>query len=385
MNAQQTWDTEACILSAASRAELIERATILTRYLASNPPVALKDVAYTLNTQLERTQPSRLAIVASSLSELSTRLAMALQRLADPQCVRIKDPNGIYYFQEPLGARGKLAFLFPGEGAQYSNMLLDLCLQFPEVRAWFDLIDRAFVDHPRGYLPSQIIFPIDPRDDTKQLWQMDAAVEAVFTANQALYTLLSRLAIQPDVIVGHSSGEYSALLASGAWRVLNDECLIQPILDLNGVYEQLAARAEIPEAVLLAVGTSNRSLVSKAIEDSAEPLYAAIDNCPHQVVLCGTPSAARRAAEQLQRAGAVCEELPFSRAYHTPLFENFTQPLREFFGRLGHRRAVDRTLFVRDRCAVSDSNPMRSVNLPSCSGHVPCGSAKRSKRCIPQA
>lgn len=334
MNMPRTWDTEACILSAASRAELIERAATLTRYLASNPPVALKDVAYTLNTQLDHTRPSRLAIVASSLPELSNRLATALQRLVDPQCARIKDPNGIYYFQEPLGGRGKLAFLFPGEGAQYPNMLLDLCLQFPEVRAWFDLIDRAFVGHPRGYLPSQIIFPIDLRGDAKQLWQMDAAVEAVFTANQALYTLLSRLAIRPDVIVGHSSGEYSALLASGAWRVPNDECLIQPILDLNGVYEQLVARAEIPEAVLLAVGTSDRSLISKVIEDSVEPLYAALDNCPHQVVLCGTPSAARRAAEQLQRAGAVCEELPFSRAYHTPLFENFTQPLREFFGRL---------------------------------------------------
>ncbi len=334
MISQRTWDTEACLLSATTRVELIERAEGLARFLSSAPAVTLKDIAYTLSTQCAQSQPCQLAIVAASPSELAARLAVAIRRLSDPQCARIKDPSGIYYFQEPLGLGSKLAFLFPGEGAQYPNMLLDLCLHFPEVRAWFDLIDRAFIDHPRQYLPSQVIFALDPSDAAKQLWQMDAAIEVVFTASQALYGLLSRLSIRPDVIVGHSSGEYSALLASGALRIPSDERLIQHILDLNGVYEQSAAHHDIPEALLLAVGAADPALITRTIEQSEAPLYVAVDNCPHQVVLCGTPLAVRRAAEQLQRAGAVCEELPFQRAYHTPLFEPLTQPLREFFGRL---------------------------------------------------
>ena len=67
---------------------------------------------------------------------------------------RIKDRSGIYFFENSLGRQGKLAFLFPGEGSQYVNMLQDLCQHFPEVRDCFDLLDRAFIG-PSPELPAQ--------------------------------------------------------------------------------------------------------------------------------------------------------------------------------------------------------------------------------------
>ena len=153
------WDSEVCLLEAESPAELRGRARLLSEYLeavdATPEAPRLFDVASTLNQQLNQTMPGyRLAVVATSIADLRQKLGRAIERLADPACARIKDVKGIYYAAEPLGRQGKLAFLFPGEGSQYPNMLADLCLHFPEVRAWFDRADQLF-DGPRTWLCAQ--------------------------------------------------------------------------------------------------------------------------------------------------------------------------------------------------------------------------------------
>jgi acyl transferase domain-containing protein/phosphopantetheinyl transferase len=336
---QHRWDTEVCLLQGDSRQDLLHQGEQLHRYVSGAPQVELKDLAYTLNTRRQEA-PYCLALVAASLPEVEHKLAYALQRLADPQCRRIREQRGIYFFQEPLSQQGRLAFLFPGEGSQYTNMLADLCMYFPEVRAWFDLIDRAFSTHRRHYLPSQVLFP-PPRgkerasqeqDDTR-LWQMDCGPEAVFTANQAMFTLLRQLHIQPHVVLGHSTGEYSALFATGANQIASEAQLIQDIIDLNGLYEQLATTGDIPQGVLVAVGGVDRDLVLSLVA-SSDGLYLAMDNCPHQMVLCGTAPVMQQAIEHLQAKGAVCLPLPFNRAYHTPLFQPFCEQLQAFFQRL---------------------------------------------------
>jgi acyl transferase domain-containing protein/phosphopantetheinyl transferase len=336
---QHRWDTEVCLLHGDSRQDLLHQGEQLHRYVSGAPQVELKDLVYTLNT-CRREAPYCLALVAASLPEVEHKLAYALQRLADPQCKRIREQRGIYFFQEPLSQQGRLAFLFPGEGSQYTNMLADLCMHFPEVRAWFDLIDRAFSTHKRNYLPSQVLFP-PPRGkehasqelDDARLWQMDCGPEAVFTANQAMFTLLSQLHIQPHVVLGHSTGEYSALFAAGANQIASEAQLIQDIIDLNGLYEQLAATGDIPQGVLVAVGGVDRDLVLSLVE-SSDGLYLAMDNCPHQMVLCGTAPVMQQAVEHLQTKGAICLPLPFNRAYHTPLFQPFCEQLQAFFQRL---------------------------------------------------
>jgi phosphopantetheine--protein transferase-like protein len=355
---QHRWDTEVCILQGDSRHGLLRQCEQLKTYLAGAPQVALKDLAYTLNAQLR--EPYRLAIVASSLQEVEQKLTYALQRLADPQCTRIKEVSGIYFFEAPLSRQGKLAFLFPGEGSQYTNMLSDLCVHFPEVRAWFDLIDRAFITHQRNYLPSQVIFPpptgkrrLDHQVDEKRLWQMDCGPEVVFTANQALFTLLSKLHLQPQAVLGHSTGEYSAFFASGTMQIDDEAQLIQHILDLNRIYEQLLVKGEIPEGSLIAVGAANRDFVLSLIEQCDGRLHMAMDNCPHQVVLCGTASVTAQAIEQLQSRGAICAALPFSRAYHTPMFKPFCQQLEGFFQ---HVRIVAPKLEVYS-CATARPYP----------------------------
>lgn len=329
------WDSEVFIFEAASRDDLVARIESLRCYLATAPDTALVDLAYTLNTR-DGSGAYRLAVVAASLLELDEKLAFALGRLADAKCVRIKDPTGIYFFEKPLAPAGKVAFLFPGEGAQYPNMLLDLCMHFPEVRLHFDLMDRAFLDNDRGYVPSQLIFPVpgggaNPQPDMEELWQMDGALESVLAANLAAYALLTRLEIHPHAVLGHSAGEFAALLASKTIDVTDSAGVVQLIQGLNRFYRGVSAEGLIPEATLVAVGAREYGTIQETLEKNRSSVFLAMDNCPHQVVLCCLNGVTEGVVQELKEKGVVCNVLRFSRAYHVPLFQRVCDKLEKFF------------------------------------------------------
>lgn len=325
-NHQHHWETEVCIIEAESRDVLINRAARLKEYLEQPEQVSLKDIAFSLNTRLEG-KPSRLAVVASSKEDLSQKLATALARLADPQCSQIKDNGGIYFFDKPL--QGKLAFLFPGEGAQYPNMLNDLCLHFPEVRRCFDMADRALLRGQAKILPSEFIFPrtilaASERSEVERtLWGLDGAVAAVLIGNWAMWTLLKCLQIRPDRIMGHSTGDYSAMSASGTVE-LGRESEAETILEWSKTHHELLERVAVPDATLVAVA-ADAATVMAIVETVGGDLYLAMDNCPHQSVLVGSKAAAAQAVEHLRRQGIIYEILPFDRPYHTPMFQAYAE------------------------------------------------------------
>jgi phosphopantetheine--protein transferase-like protein len=246
--------------------------------------------------------------------------------------------SGIYYEAEPLGREGKLAYLFPGEGAQYPNMLADLCLHFPEVRECFDKADRAYADHPRGYVPSDLIFPRPTLTGQEnwaegRLWSMDGAIEAVLAADLALLSVLEGLGVRPGAVVGHSSGEYAALRAAGLLDLRTEEQWAWFARELNRDYELAASSEGVPRAVLLAVGASRERAEAVAREAGGE-IHVAMDNCPHQVVLAGERGVIERATEIARREGLIAERLPFDRPYHTPMFAPFAAHLRQVIDQL---------------------------------------------------
>jgi malonyl CoA-acyl carrier protein transacylase/phosphopantetheinyl transferase len=204
-----------------------------------------------------------------------------------------------------------------------------LCLHFPEVRACFDLADRPFIDHPRNFLPSDFIFPRPAFSEAdgeqqQQLWRMDGAVEAVLIGNWAMWTLLKNLEIQPDVIVGHSTGDYSAMFASGIIQLKNDEDFLQTILTWNNVHEELAKELTVPDASLVAVAGDAAHLES-VIDQVGGGIHVAMDNCPHQSVMVGAKPQVERAVEVLREQGVIYEILPFDRPYHTSIFKQFAE------------------------------------------------------------
>ena len=352
------WPAEVCTLSSDSRRGLIERLEQLASFLRGKPLVNMKDLAYTLNVGEHADSCYRLAFVASTLEETAERVASALNRISQSGCKRIKDPRGIYFFEKPPPTEGRLAFLFPGEGSQYAGMLSDLCLFFPQVRTWFDLMDRAFVDHPRGCTPSQFVFPLpgeqslggSPQD---RLWQTDGAVEAVFTASQAIFALLETLQIRPDAVVGHSAGDYAALFASGAFRIGSEQQFVRQAREFNRVYEEFAHSGGVPEGILLAVNCADSALLASVAAQTRCNLHLALDNCPHQVIFCGTEEWTTRASAMFRSAGALCQVLPFARAYHTPLFEPVSERLFELLQTLELRPAAVLTY----SCVTADLYP----------------------------
>jgi acyl transferase domain-containing protein/phosphopantetheinyl transferase (holo-ACP synthase) len=339
------WDTEVCIFQGDTRQGLTEQMHRIQQYLEAVPQVSLKDLAYTLNLELQ--QPYRVAIVASSVEDLGRKLERTLQRLAEPQRQQIKDREGVYFFEEPLSQGGKLAFLFPGAGAAHVNMLSDLCLHFPEVRSCFDLADQLFVPlQQTSPLPSHLIYPHpDPsaqeRSQLQQrLWQEDGALEAVYAADGALCTILTRLGIRPDMMVGHSFGDLFSLLFAASpdapREVVLDAmtALAQLVHSGAQMYAQLRAEGKIPQDIALLNVGADSATVSQFCEAIAGPIYIAMDNCPHQVVVIGEQGAVAQLSDILKSQGIFYETLPLIKpAYHTPLFEVARGPLQEYCSR----------------------------------------------------
>ena len=334
------WDSELCLLEAASAEALADAADELVARLDSAPGLALADVAHTLAAALGPAgRQQRLAVVATSVADLRAKLEQAAGKLRKPGCTRIKAVSGIYYAAEPLGVDGKVVVIFPGEGAQYPGMLGDLCLHFDEARAVFDRIDRLYDGHARGYVLSDWVFPRPAFTDAQRerdhakLMELDIAVESVLTASAALYAVVGRLLPRVDAMVGHSTGEHAAAMFGGALDLETDERLGAFCRGLHRSYADAAARHDVPGAVLLAIGAGGERVTAIAEEAGGE-LYLAMDNCPHQAVLVGEPGAAARAREIAAREGLVCEVLPYDRAVHTPMFAPFAEDLRRIFADL---------------------------------------------------
>jgi acyl transferase domain-containing protein/phosphopantetheinyl transferase len=361
------WDSELCVFSGRTRQELVAQLLQVRGFLAAAPRTPLQDVAFTLSLAMNN-RPCRLAVVAHSTADLLKKMDRARQRLEEGSS-RIKDRGGIFYFDQPLAREGKVAFLFPGEGAQYENMLADLCIGVPLVRRCFDLVDRAF--HEEGVRPlmSRVLFPpphqaVAPGEDYRNepLWRMDVGVQSVTTANRAMFRLLEKLRVTPDAMLGHSSGEFAALEASGAIRLDGEEGQVRYIrAGMRTVRKVAAAARRLPEACLIAASAEDRQLFHRLAAEFGERMLIAMDNCPFQIVSCGDPQTARQWMERVQAAGISCTELPFRRAYHTPWFAAACGPLREFYNGLSF--AAPRILlyscataapYPADPCAVRE-------------------------------
>jgi len=329
--AMPDWDSEAFLLAAADRPGLADRVRQLRDQVTRGCHRSLKNLAYTLNTGEDRPEgKARLGLVASSLEELARLLEAIEPRLRAATCQPIRDSRGIYYRDQPLPAKGCLAFLFPGEGSQYPGMLADLCPHFPELRAVLDTADRIALESGEEVPPSRHLFG-SPGIDPEALWATDTAVTAVLSSQWAMFQVLSRLGLEPDAVAGHSSGELPALAAAGAIRT--ERALERQLVELAAVFRRLESSGAIPAARLIAAGT-DRARALAACPKAGGSVSVAIDNCPHQVVLSGPSTEVDLVVAQLRSEGILCEDLPFARAYHTPSFAAVLEPLDAFYASL---------------------------------------------------
>jgi acyl transferase domain-containing protein/phosphopantetheinyl transferase (holo-ACP synthase) len=332
-------ECELCVFAAPDGTALLAQLQQVQGYIENNPGVALLDLAATLAARDCADKPVRLAVLAGNVAELAKKLQQAAKKIAEAQSPRWMTRTGLVFSSQPL--QGKLAFLFPGEGSQYLNMLADLAQQFPEVREWFDFWQGLYDEQP-GSTRTDILFPpaSELDDELRQrlearLYDMDVGSEAVFVASQAMFSLLGALGVEPDAMLGHSTGESSALAASGAMAFSDRGQLADFIRELNKVYRGVQDAGGIATGALLTVGALKSEVVDRHIAARSEPVMVAMDNCQNQLVLFSDRATIESLLQLLSEEGGICSILPFDRAYHTPLFAAVTSAFHQYYRDVG--------------------------------------------------
>jgi [acyl-carrier-protein] S-malonyltransferase len=200
-----------------------------------------------------------------------------------------------------------IAFLFPGQGSQYVGMGKLLAEQYPAAAEVFRRADEAL-----QFPLSRLCFE-GPEEELKKTENQQPALLAV---SAAAFSVLGEHGLEPDIVAGHSLGEYSALYAAGAIRFED----VLPLVRKRGRYMQqavppgvgaMAALLKLPEGKL-------DEILTEAAE--GEVVTAANFNSPDQIVIAGHAGAVARAMELAKKAGAKrAIALPVSAPFHCPL------------------------------------------------------------------
>ena len=304
---------ELLVFRAPNRADLADQVDLLLRSVQGDLPPRLIDVAAALLPQERAAKGDcRLAIVANTLADLPPLLESAAEKLRSGAPMPSAGP---VLFGEGHPDPGATAFLFPGQGSQHVNMLQQLALYFPIVRERFELADRILSE----VLPSslaQAVFPPpaydagEAKEQGKTLEQTWFAQPALGAADCAVYALLDDLGVRPDIVAGHSYGEYVALCVSGA---LSFHDLIR-LSELRGrVVQETQGRGAI---AMLAVNES-RDAIAALLPDSPGVTIATI-NAPKQLTVGGVCEAIDAFAGRLAALSIRCNKLPMSAGFHIP-------------------------------------------------------------------
>lgn len=330
------WPFELFIFSAMDSEGLYEKLVRLLDFVDQHPEAPMDAVAAALLTQ-DKGEGCRLALVASDINDLKKKIDKAIKKITKTPDGRWQTRGNTSFATIPL--EGKVAFMFPGEGSQYQGMLSELVLFFKEAREWFDSWSSIYNDLEENR--TDIIFPPEnelteelAQELEKSIHAMDTGSEAVFIGSQAVFSLLEASGVKPDVIVGHSTGESSALVASGAFGTRDKNRLAGFIKELNTIYRRVLASGAIPTGALLAVGALSREVIEESIGDFEGKTVIAMDNCSNQLIIFGDRDSIERLQTKLVNAGGICSLLPFDRGYHTEYFSSMSRAFREFYEKL---------------------------------------------------
>ena len=209
----------------------------------------------------------------------------------------------------------KLAFVFPGQGAQKVGMGKDFYDNYDVAKKMFKEADEAL-----GYSIMKMCFQ-GPEEDLKLTANTQPAI---LTISCIANEILKENGIQPEITGGHSLGEYSALVAAG---VLNFQDAVA-LVHKRGSYMQEAV--PVGEGGMAAIiGVDRDKIVEVCQQVSAEsPVQAVNFNCPGQIVIAGATKGVELAAEELKAAGAKkAVILPVSAPFHSTLMKPAAEKL----------------------------------------------------------
>lgn len=233
------------------------------------------------------------------------------------------------------------AYIFPGQGAQFTGMGLDLYEKFPEAQKLFERANTIL-----GFSITDSMFEGSAED----LKQTKVTQPAIFLHSVILSKILGD-SFKPDMVAGHSLGEISALVAN---KTLDFESA------LKLVYKRALAMqdaCELQPSTMAAVLGMEDPLVEAICAEVDGIVVAANYNCPGQLVISGDVKAVEEACKLLKERGAKrALILPVGGAFHSPLMEPARKELAE---------AIEATVFNKPICPVYQNVNASAVTDPS--------------------
>jgi len=290
------WPAELLTVRGGTRQEALSTVTSLLEVITHNPQLKLRDVAH--STMRHGKGPVQLALVTASLTEL-------LQQLT---ALEAGEPATGVFQRTDDGVRGKVAYLFPGQGSQRVGMLADLFTAFPQLEPLLELgadwLDKLF--------PPTAFDPENRAAQASALKDTTVAQPLMGIADLAIADVLTVAGVKPDLAGGHSYGELVALCAAGA-------------VSRRHLGPLSTARAS---AILSAAGDRAGTMAAvRASADTLRPLLSELDggvvianhNAPDQTVISGPVEDVVAALELLRSKGFDVRDIPVSCAFHSPL------------------------------------------------------------------
>ena len=290
----RTWHLLA--LSAKSSAELVALCQQYAKYIQENPQHALNDICYTVNTANSHFD-YRIAIVANNRELL-------LRKLTDKK---------IAASITPVKRPAKIAFLFTGQGSQYSTMGKLLYDTHPTFKT---IIDEC-AKQTKEILAQPLLDVIFSNTASHCLNQTQYTQPALFVLEYALAILWQQWGVKPDVVIGHSVGEITAATIAGLLSLKDG---------LRLITKRASLMQDLPQGGgMLAVRSDEKTIVEFIKLNHSAVDIAAI-NGPKQVVLSGKKAHLNQIKNDFAQKGIIAMMLDVSHAFHSKLMEPILEP-----------------------------------------------------------
>ena len=300
-------------------------------YLEANPDSPAADVCYSANTGRADFH-FRATIAAKDAIQLRERLNKIATNETPGEAASgsgelSRAAAGIKQSTVQTLSRPKVAMLFTGQGLQYVGMGSGLYETQPVFRAALDRCDQILRAHWNGRSLLDVLYPENGAADnpTAAIHQTEYTQPTLFALGYALAELWKSWGVVPDVVLGHSVGQYAAACVGG-------------VMSLEDGLALIAERARLMQGVQragkMAVVFAPHERVAQALAKSQGKVVVAVINGPENIVISGDAREVERLADGFVAAGIEVKLLNVSHAFHSPLMDEMLDQFEAFASRI---------------------------------------------------